>query len=102
MAWQDTYDGKRKLWYNAHGICRDCGQREVEPNTQLCFECAERKYKKAKEYYQKHRDEINERNKQTAKKRYAERKNKEKSCYTDFQETDFRVLAQGGQRNDEN
>ena len=34
--------------------------------------------------------------------RYAERKNKEKSCYTDFQETDFRVLAQGGQRNDEN
>ena len=28
--------------------------------------------------------------------RYAERKNKEKSCYTDFQETDFRVLAQGG------
>ena len=28
--------------------------------------------------------------------RYAERKN------TDFQETDFRVLAQGGQRNDEN
>ena len=51
MAWQDTYDGKRKLWYNAHGICRDCGQREVEPNTQLCFECAERKYKKAKEYY---------------------------------------------------
>ena len=25
--------------------------------------------------------------------RYAERKNKEKSCYTDFQETDFRVLA---------
>ena len=48
MAWQDTYDGKRKLWYNAHGICRDCGQREVEPNTQLCFECAERKYKKQK------------------------------------------------------
>ena len=34
--------------------------------------------------------------------RYAERKNKEKSCYTDFQETDFRVLAQGGKRNDEN
>ena len=34
--------------------------------------------------------------------RYAERKNKEKSCYTDFQEADFRVLAQGGQRNDEN
>ena len=34
--------------------------------------------------------------------RYAERKNKEKACYTDFQETDFRVLAQGGQRNDEN
>lgn len=34
--------------------------------------------------------------------RYVERKNKEKSCYTDFQETDFRVLAQGGQRNDEN
>ena len=34
--------------------------------------------------------------------RYAERKNKEKSRYTDFQETDFRVLAQGGQRNDEN
>mgnify|MGYP000842794289 FL=1 len=32
----------------------------------------------------------------------AKRKNKEKSCYTDFQETDFRVLAQGGQRNDEN
>ena len=28
--------------------------------------------------------------------RYAERKNKEKSCYIDFQETDFRVLAQGG------
>ena len=28
--------------------------------------------------------------------RYAERKNKEKLCYTDFQETDFRVLAQGG------
>ena len=25
--------------------------------------------------------------------RYAERKNKEKSCYTDFQETDFRVLV---------
>ena len=25
--------------------------------------------------------------------RYAERKNKEKSCYADFQETDFRVLA---------
>lgn len=68
MAWQDTSDGKRKLWYNEHGICRDCGQREVEPNTQLCFECAERKYKKAKEYYRKHRDEINERNKQTAKK----------------------------------
>ena len=74
MAWQDTYDGKRKLWYNAHGICRDCGQREVEPHTQLCFECANRKYKKAKEYYKNHRDEINERNKQTAKKRYAERK----------------------------
>ena len=28
--------------------------------------------------------------------RYAERKNKEKLCYTDFQATDFRVLAQGG------
>lgn len=36
------------------------------------------------------------------KKDMPKEKNKEKSCYTDFQETDFRVLAQGGQRNDEN
>lgn len=74
MAWQDTADGKRKLWYNEHGICRDCGQREVEPNTQLCFECAERKYKKAKEYYKNNRDEINEKNKRRSREKYAARK----------------------------
>lgn len=74
MKWYETDSGKRKIWLNEHGICRDCGQRDVEPNTQLCFECAQRKYKKANEYYQKHKEKIKEQAKERSKKIYEERK----------------------------
>ena len=76
LNWRETPDGKRRLWLNEHGICRDCGQRDVEPNTQLCFECSERKYKKAKEYYEKNKEKILEQTRQRSKMIYAERKEK--------------------------
>lgn len=74
MKWQETSNGKRKLWLNEHGICRDCGQRDVEPGTQLCFECAERKYKKNREYYKKNEEKIKQQVRERSRRKYAERK----------------------------
>lgn len=41
-----------------------------------CFECAERKYKKAKEYYEKNKEKILEQTRQRSKMIYVDRKQK--------------------------
>lgn len=65
----------RKQWYIEHGICIECGQRDAEPNIQICFECWEKQHDRyVKKYHadpEKAKRDVTERRKLRRERRYA-------------------------------
>ena len=66
--------GADYYWYKEHGICTDCHHREAIRGQILCPDCRDKKNLAKYIRYQKHKEEINEKNKICSERRRAKRK----------------------------
>lgn len=68
---KERYETLKKL-----KVCVCCAHEDAEPNNVFCFECSEKNKKYSQKYYEENYEKIRIRQKETAKKRYYNRKEK--------------------------